>query len=74
VWIRDKTLTHHDCGHPPEELLLIFKCCAIETTINGRSIRQFEVTQLFYTELFIVSMNEKWKSFASGAPEGGGQR
>jgi hypothetical protein len=58
-----QTLTHPDCGHPPEELLLFFKCCAIETTINGRSDGQLDLSQLFPVERFVAAMDVKWKCF-----------
>jgi hypothetical protein len=59
-----QTLTHPNCGHPPEELLLFFKCCAIETTINCRHDGLFDVPQLFLMECFIALMNAEKEKFS----------
>ncbi|MFL6660290.1 MAG: hypothetical protein ACJ8GW_19545 [Massilia sp.] len=40
-------------------MLLIFKCCAIETTIEGGSGQQLDYAQLCCMEFFIDSRDEK---------------
>jgi hypothetical protein len=58
-----QTLTHPDCGHPPEELLRFFKCCAIEITIKLRLKAQLDHAQLFFQVPNIANGNLIRKMF-----------